>query len=60
MQTGVFLFFLNKGVKLFRQILINIFFENLLDVFGKRLLYFKEIIFQQERKKKFIKGWGFI
>ena len=55
-----FLFFKTKGAKLFRQILINIFFENLLNTFLEKNYYALKKSSFSKKKKKFTKEWGFI
>ena len=53
LQTGVFfLFFKSKGAKLFRQILINIFFENSLNTFLEKNYYvLKKSSFSKQEKE---------
>ncbi len=60
LQSGnFFLFFKNKGAKLFRQVLINVFFENLLDAYLEKNFYiFKKLSFS-EKEKKIYKKMGF-
>ncbi len=60
LQTGnFFLFFKTKGAKLFRQILINVFFENLLDNYLEKNFYpFKQSSIG-EKEKEIYKKMGF-
>ena len=54
-----FHFFKNKGAKLFRQILINVFFENLLNTFLEKDFYiFKKSSFS-EKEKEILRRMGF-
>ena len=60
LQTGnFFLFFKNKGAKLFRQILINVFFENLLDTYLENNFYSFEKLSISEKEKEMYKKMGF-
>ena len=60
LQTGVFfLFFKSKGAKLFRQILINIFFENLLSTFLEKNYYALKKSSFSNREKEIYRRMGF-
>jgi len=60
LQIGnFFLFFKNKGAKLFRQILINVFFENLLDTYLENNFYTFKKSSISEKEKEIYKKMGF-
>ena len=60
LQTGVFfIFFKTKGAKLFRQILINIFFENLLNTFLEKNYYALKKSFFSKKEREIYKRMGF-
>ncbi len=60
LQTGVFFhFFKNKGAKLFRQILINVFFENLLKTHLEKDFYTFKKLSICEKEKEIFKRMGF-
>ncbi len=60
LQTGVFfLFFKSKGAKLFRQILINIFFEKLLSNFLEKNYYALKKSSFSKKEKEIYRRMGF-
>ncbi len=60
LQTGnFFLFFKTKGAKLFRQVLINVFFENLLDAYLENNFYSFKKSSLSEKEKEIYKKMGF-
>ncbi len=62
LQTGIFfLFFKTKGAKLFRQILINVFFENSLDVFLENNFYsFNQLSISEKKQEIYRKMWFYL
>ena len=60
LKTGnFFLFFKTKGAKLFRQILINVFFENLLSTFLEKNYYALKKPSFSKKEKEIYKRMGF-
>ena len=60
LQTGsFFLFFKTKGAKLFRQILMNVFFENLLNTFLEKNYYALKKSSFSNKEKEIYKRMGF-
>ncbi len=60
LQTGVFfLFFKTKGARLFRQILINVFFESSLNNFLEKNLYNCKKLSTSEEQKEIYRKMGF-
>ncbi len=60
LQTGsFFLFFKTKGAKLFRQILMNVFFENLLNNFLEKNYYALKKSSLSDKEKEIYKRMGF-
>ena len=60
LKTGIFfLFFKTKGAKLFRQILINVFFENLLNNFLERNYYSLKKSTFSKKEKEIYRRMGF-
>ena len=60
LKTGIFFFFFKtKGAKLFRQILINVFFENLLKNFLERNYYKLKKSSFSKKEKEIYRRMGF-
>ena len=60
LKTGsFFIFFKNKGSKLFRQVLLNVFFENFLNVYLEKDFYTFKRLPVGEKEKEIYKRMGF-